>query len=60
MEYELDCPCCNEPILIVINNDGESSVLCNVQKAQNEEELQKILSDKGIEFGVVKGGEGSE
>lgn len=60
MEYELDCPCCNEPILIVINNDGKPSVFFNVQKAQNEEEIQKILSDKGIEFGVVKGGEGSE
>jgi len=49
VEYITNCPCCNRQFKIIISDSGEiSTVFFN---AQNEEELQELLQEKGIEFG---------
>lgn len=47
----ITCPCCGKEILI---NDDGSTVFFN---AQNQSKIDKLLEEKGVEFGEVKGGE---
>lgn len=50
MEYEIKCPCCNNKIKIQIGDNGEISVVSFIDEIDLDE-LQNLLSDKGIEFG---------
>jgi hypothetical protein len=53
MEEHIICPCCGNKIVVSLD-DGKLSVFFN---AENQEELQKVLSQNGIELGTMKGGE---
>lgn len=48
MIKEIVCPCCNNKIKLLIQDGNVITVFFD---AQNQEELNQLLYEKGIEFG---------
>ena len=53
MENFIICPCCGRKINIMVE-DGKTAVFF---VAQNQDELQSVLREKGVELALLEGGD---